>query len=247
MSLKLKRHEGDSNYLYMLERSWLEASEIERTSIGNENYEITLLLEDSYGNDIHLSFPDLSGETFQRIYDNRKIAPKIYEQITASDAIALFIKIDNINEPDLISELSGEFRQETNTPKDERIPSNDDSTQIQIIDLLQVISCIRQKNVKLGIILSAWDLQMKLNSPKSPETFLQERLNMLWQYLESNKELYDVSVWGVSALGSPIEECNKYLDLDCQVERIKVINTVGQSSNDITSIIFNILGDINNE
>ena len=46
---------------------------------------------------------------------------------------------------------------------------------------------------------------------------------MLWQYIESNKERYYTSVWGVSALVEKIDDFEELKKVEIAVNRIKVV------------------------
>ena len=233
----------DTQYLYTLEKKWLAVEPLERTAIGQEVSDITLLLTDG-SQDLVVEFPDLSGETFQNIYEHRSISKSLYEKIQEADAILYFINVDNIYHEELIAEVPPQLRKtETSTFK-ERKPSQDDPTQIQVIDLLQIIAQIKRKKIKLGIIFSAWDLvDREKEYMADPYEYLKKKMYMLWQYLEANGQRFDTAIWGVSALGGKVEEAEELLDIEDPVMRIKVVGEDGCKSHDITSIIAKILGD----
>ena len=86
---------GDLQYLYQLEHKWLEIEQLERTVIGQEKMQLILLLTDGEC-DLNLEFPDLSGETFQNIYETRELTVELYEKISKADVILYFINIENI-------------------------------------------------------------------------------------------------------------------------------------------------------
>ena len=91
-SLTLKKMTGDLQYLYQLEHKWLEIEQLERTVIGQEKMQLILLLTDGEC-DLNLEFPDLSGETFQNIYETRELTVELYEKIIKADVI-LYICFD---------------------------------------------------------------------------------------------------------------------------------------------------------
>lgn len=243
--LTLKEMTGDSQYLYRLEKKWLEIEVLGRTVPDQEKPELSLLLTD--GNDeLKLEFPDLSGETFQSIYETREITAELYRKIEQADVILYFINVENIIPAVLIPEISKKLRS-TDTPDDnkiiERKPS-EDPTQIQIIDLLQIISEIKGEKINLGIIFSAWDLLQDSERNTAPDDYLKDKMNMLWQYIEANAKRFDTKVWGVSAMGGKAEEVDKLLSVDEPVKRIKVINERKEMSHDLTSIILEMSGEL---
>lgn len=243
IKFKLKRIEKDTQYLYNLEQKWLAVEPLERTVIGQEVSELALLLTDE-NQDLEVEFPDLSGETFQNIYENREMSQYLYQKICDANAILYFINVENIYHGQLISEVSAEIRNGGQEGYRERKPSQDDPTQIQIIDLLQAIAKIKKSQVKLGIIFSAWDLIGDMENV-NPREYLKNNMNMLWQYLEANCRKFDTAVWGVSALGGKLDDAEELLDIEDPIMRIKVINESNSISHDVTSIIAEILGEIN--
>ena len=97
--LTLKEMTGDSQYLYRLEKKWLEIEVLGRTVPDQEKPELSLLLTD--GNDeLKLEFPDLSGETFQSIYETREITAELYRKIEQADVILYFINVEKASSAD---------------------------------------------------------------------------------------------------------------------------------------------------
>lgn len=241
--LTLKRMVGDSQYLWCLEQKWLEVEPLERTVIGQEKTELIVFLTNGE-DDLELEFPDLSGETFQNMYEDRDMTFEIHDKISRADAVLYFINIENIHVPESIAEMPEDLRTDDGKVI-ERKPSEHDPTQVQIIDLLQTISeIVHYKKIKLGIILSAWDVLPNFDKI-NPREYLKERMNMLWQYIEANTNIFNTIVWGVSALGGKIEEIEKLLDIDEPINRIIVKNEHGVISHDITSIIAEMSGETN--
>lgn len=111
-----------------------------------------------------------------------------------------------------------------------------------MIDLLQAILDIK-KNVKLAIIFSAWDLVDSIEHD-NVDLYLKKHMNMLWQYLQANKNVYHTKLWGVSALGGKIDESEKLLDIEEPIKRIEIINDKKEKSCDLTSIILEMSGEL---
>lgn len=239
------------SYLYGLEGKWINGEKLDRTKITQEISEQTVFLKNE-NEKLEIEFPDLSGETFQNIYDYRNLSPDLYEKINRADAILYIINVDNIHTFEYIADIkkwirkSSSNKEQNEEPKiQERKPSQDDPTAIQVLDLLQIISKIKRKKIKLGIVFSAWDLveDMKKVNPRS---YLKDNLFILWQYLEANKNLFDTKIWGVSAQGGKIEELEEKGLLSKEaIERIIVIDEKQELSNDITKIIAELSRDKN--
>lgn len=238
--LTLVRMTGDANYLCGIEQKWIEVENLERTVIGQEQENLSILLTNG-DIELELEFPDLSGETFQNIYENREMSMALKEKIENSDAILYFVNVEDIHSPEFISDIEPQYRQDGDKIQ-LRSAGKDDPSQVQIIDLLQVILEIKKK-VNLGIVCSAWDL---VDSTESMDVnlFLKNRMNMLWQYLEANKNVYNTKLWGVSAQGGKIDESDRLLDIDEPIKRIKIVNDKRVTSCDLTSIILEMSGEI---
>ena len=238
--LTLKRMSGDLNYLHVIEKKWLEVEQLERTVIGQEQDNLSIVLTDG-NNDLELEFPDLSGETFQSIYETREMSLQLKEKIYEADAILYFVNVEDIRTSVLISEIPIDYRQGTQIIE-KRNAGEDDPTPVQIIDLLQAVLEIK-KEIDFGIIFSAWDL-VKSEEKNNVKLFLERQMNMLWQYLEANEKTIHTNIWGVSAIGGKLEEADSLLDIDEPIKRIQVVNEKKEISNDLTTIILEMSGEI---
>ena len=142
------------SYLYGLEGKWINGEKLDRTKITQEISEQTVFLKNE-NEKLEIEFPDLSGETFQNIYDYRNLSPDLYEKINRADAILYIINVDNIHTFEYIADIkkwirkSSSNKEQNEEPKiQERKPSQDDPTAIQVLDLLQIISKIKRKKIK---------------------------------------------------------------------------------------------------
>ena len=80
--LTLERMARNVNYLYGIEKKWLEVEKLGRTVMGQEQENLTILLDDVK---LELEFPDLSGETFRDMYDKREVSGKLKQKIENAD------------------------------------------------------------------------------------------------------------------------------------------------------------------
>lgn len=232
---------GESSYLSSLLTSWIKAEPLIRTSLENENRNISIELVNKQNNIIcNLNFPDLSGETFSDIYTSRKIDKELYEMIENADSFILFENIERIKKPELISELNIEL-EDSEHKNVARNPIND-PTSIQLIELLQIIRKINKSpSINLNIVLSAWDLVSVKTNPKD---YICSEMNILWQYLMSNENRYNIKFWGVSAQGGDLTaDAEKLIEITDPEKRIIVVDSDGKESNDITLPIMGIMGE----
>jgi len=113
------------------------------------------------------------------------------------------------------------------------------STQVQLVELLQFVNVLRSSNtdkLRLGVILSAWDVVEKQSKGNNagPRSWLSERMPLLDQFLRANPELFDYDVFGVSAQGGELDQAEELRKMSHQPsDRIIVIHGA-QRSHDIT-------------
>lgn len=88
--LTLERMARNVNYLYGIEKKWLEVEKLGRTVMGQEQENLTILLDDVK---LELEFPDLSGETFRDMYDKREVSGKLKQKIENADSILYFVNV----------------------------------------------------------------------------------------------------------------------------------------------------------
>jgi hypothetical protein len=237
--------EKENNYLSNLSLKWVNAEKLDRTLLGNEKKEIILKLIDEKDNTYKLRFPDLSGETFQNHYVKRIMSSELANYIEQSDGVLMFINVCNVFDATFINELPA-CGGHVDENFQGRNPQTDDPTQVQIIELLQFVKIIRKNKItNLGMILSAWDEVMSMY--KTPEEYVNKEMNMLWQFIQANRETLKVSFWGVSAQGGRLEDTEKLLQFEEPSDRIIVVNNHGEAKNDITLPIFCVVDGAVNE
>jgi hypothetical protein len=246
--LRLKNYSGNHTYLTKINEKWLDVERALRTNIHAEEKELTLILMDSLEQEYSVTFTDLSGESFQKQYIDREINKETAEYVRQCDGILLFVNPLTIQEPELISELSVSLRMsnDSNEFPPARNPLSD-PTDVQLVELLQFVAFLRDnKQVRLGLVVSAWDTINKTQYD-TPQDFIKNHLPLIWQYLNSNYELFDLFSYGVSALGGSLEnleEVNRLSSYDDPMERIIVVDNEHNSSNDITLLLWKALNKV---
>ncbi|WP_312940719.1 TRAFAC clade GTPase domain-containing protein [Oscillibacter sp.] len=245
--LQWNTYSGNQQYLARLARTWLSVDSVARTSIVSQQENLSWTLRDNEENEYVVSFPDLSGETFQKQYADREIEHSLADYVAGSDGIIVFVNPKGINEPTLISELPLKLRLEADDDpnKKERSALNDDPTAVQLVQLLQDIAyLVEGRNIPIAVIVSAWDIVEKIYS--SPELFVKEHLSLLWQYLETNKNIFLLSYFGVSAQGGELETPAQSEALIEQYvgnpeQRMYVVDNSGVKSHDLTVPLWELL------
>lgn len=235
---------GDEQYFTQLSNIWLTASQVSRTSVAAQQKSIDLVLTDNDDRQFRVSFPDLSGEVFQNQLVAREISKDIATLIEKCDGCLLFVNPQEIIEPSLIADIPSSLRSHSVPEEIGSFSFSSVPTEVQLVELLQFLVSIRdQANLKIAIIVSAWDLILDC-TPESktistPEHFIQARLPLLWQYLKGNDKFFSVKYYGVSAQGGELDSDEKAENLlreyeKCPGERMKLIDNNGNISNDIS-------------
>lgn len=238
--LHWNKYSGNQQYLANLSAVWAAAEPVSRTSIANQQNCLSICLDDQNDNVYNVTFPDLSGETFQKEYTDREIDGTLADSIKNCDGILLFINPQKVVEPILIADLPLGPRDLPVEDKAqvERNPTQDDPTEVQLVSLLQDIVYLRGgSKFSLIIIISAWDTVKDYET--LPERFLNKHMSFLWQYVKANDLLFSTSFYGISAQGGSYEtpECSEQLVslyIDQPAERILVVDSNGEVSHDIT-------------
>lgn len=242
--LKLSKIEN-GQYLATLSNKWANMEPLERTVPSGEQANISIKLEMTNKTIFDLQLPDLSGETFQNQYEMREISEEVAKYIEDADAILFFINVSSIKLLGLISEQKFPRSSTPTTSIVNRNPKEDDPIQIQVIELLQFILFIRKnKMLKIGFMFSAWDvIKSSLNDFK-PEQFLEQRMNMLWQFCQANDDVIEYQTWGISAQGGSLKEKDLLLDKEYPYERIFVEGNDGYKGYDLTLPLYLLMGDM---
>lgn len=235
----------NGQYLAHLSQKWVDAEPLERTVPSNEQKDICINLIMPNGKTFDLFLPDLSGETFQKQYEQREISEELVEYIKAADAIIFFIHVDGVKPLGFIPEHFTNLPESNCVQQLIRKPQKHDPLQIQTIELLQFVFELRKyEKINVGIVFSAWDLAKQVDSEITPEKFLFDHMNMLWQFCNSNSDILYYSLWGISAQGGKLDDRDALLDKHFPIERIIVEDCNGNKGCDITLPLYLLMGDI---
>lgn len=215
--LILKKLDGDSSYLNKIRDAWLTFKPVGRNPTDTETFVSMWLKRRGGDEEAHLTFPDVSGESFKQQWASRQLTASYQKCLQSANGGILFIHPSSINQPlriaevdDLAALIDGSGNGETDststaapppTPWDvEKAP-----TQVQLVELLQFLK--GQKSFRppfrLAIAISAWDLVAA--SKISPKKWMAEQLPLLSQFLISNQKSFEVAFYGISAQGGKYE------------------------------------------
>jgi double-GTPase-like protein len=248
----------DREYLNRIRASWLKFQQVGRTSLRDQQTVSLLLRETNTNQSVDLIVPDLSGETFRLQWSTRKATRSFADFAKACAGILLFVhpghlvKGTRIPVPDestlvkearTLAEMPPAATDELSNGQKPKEWSHDLApTQVQLVDLLQMMAALhqKQKSYRVGVIISAWDL---VRDPILPSAWLENHLPLLYQYLVANSDIVPFRVYGVSAIGGDlVKDLKRLQDEPVPAHRIQVIDTRREAHHDLTSPIPFVLG-----
>ncbi|HEX8515188.1 MAG TPA: hypothetical protein VF868_03235 [Bacteroidia bacterium] len=232
----------DRTYLQDIRNKWLSCSKLERNKVDSFK-NISLVIEDKKTKaSVNFSFPDISGEMFDLQFETRKISNELIKLLEGASGLMLFINPDKLKRPLLISAFSGLTGEEAKPAANLKSWVHKEApTQVVLVDILQMIYPELNKEVKIAVIVSAWDtilnsMEADYNS-LSPKGWILKEMPLLEQYLDSNSDLFNVKYYGVSAQGGDYTSQTDALhEKSLPSERI-IVQEDENRSNDITAPI----------
>ena len=248
--LKLRGLSVDRTYLNQITAAWQACSQVQRTKLEPEEL-VGLSLVSSANTTFDLTVPDLSGEAFEQQLVDRKIAVGHHKNIQQASGFVLFVhprvkggtRLTYSRRLTAVLEgghLTPELSEGNGPPRAtepwsiEKLP-----TQVALVELLQFALEHVATKVRIAVIISAWDLVERALFTGAPHEYLEREMPLLLQFLQSNDDLLEHTVFGVSAQGGDItvdEQKKVLLDLDDALKRIKVLHGT-EASQDITAPI----------
>ena len=235
---------GDAAHLNVISRRWREAKVQDRTALAG-NHMVSMNLVDASEQLVRVTFPDLAGEAYLPMWEERDCDPDIAEIIRTGEVV-LFVHADAIRAPQwVLEEVSLSRAMGLPVPDDEAMEWHPRlaPTQVQLVDLLQLL---RRPPLDIGprrlvVMLSAWDKAR--GEGLTPEAYLSAKLPLLAQYLRRGADGWTWRVYGVSAQGGeydPIEEraarvpeAEQLRNLDRPSTRIQLVGE-GIQTHDLT-------------
>ncbi|UPK12182.1 hypothetical protein IVA93_02865 [Bradyrhizobium sp. 155] len=236
----------DYAYLNQIVKLWRRATEQGRTQIAGMK-SISMNLVDAADRAIRVTFPDVPGEDYRTMWEDRKIDEGLAENLSAGN-IMLLINGDRIKSPAWITERMHLAGKVENGPVEEpaRWEPRLAPTQVQLVDLLQHLMRrpLARGRRRLAVMMGAWD--QAEGEGLSPSDFQAARLPMLDQYLKSGRDGWTFRTYGLSAQGGEFDEndennaaakaredANRLRELDHLSKRIRLLSD-GTESHDLT-------------
>lgn len=238
--LTLERMEGDSRHLNQISSVWARFEVVPRTSMDAEQIVSMVLNDSATGKAITLTFPDLSGESFNSQWIERQFTASYDRFLRESAGGILFINPNNVVKPvridaaaSLVKEMGEEAGNESDNGSSTPWDPAQSPTQVKLVELLQFIAGrgYFKPPFRLVLIISAWDVLK--GERTTPRKWLADELPLLVQFLESNQKLFDSTVYGVSAQGGDYAEADRLSEI-VPSERILVVGDDVQNTHDLT-------------
>lgn len=235
---------GQADHLNLIAARWRDAKVQDRTAIGG-NRIVSMNLQDARGIPVRVTFPDVPGEAFLRMWEERECEKEI-QTILHGGNILLFIHSDTIRAPHWVVDEVALSKKTGIEPPDDQVVEwhpSDAPTQVQLVSLLQLL---RQPPLdtgprRLAIMLSAWD--KAIGEELAPESYLEAKLPLLHQYLQSGADGWEYRTYGLSAQGGdydsavphaePKPEAQELRDHDSPSDRIWLVEAESKT-NDLT-------------
>jgi len=223
-ALRFHSMPGDSKHLNALSERWVRCLEMDRTMPADERV-VEMKLQHAERL-VALSFPDLSGETWNDMWERRRCSRLLASIAESSQAVLLFIHSDTVRRPLPVVEMVAQAEllgQQLPTVPEEPYSPHMAPTQVKLVDLLQLLSRppLASGPRRLAILLSAWDCVEP--ERMTPAQFLAARLPLLDQYLGATEDYGQWRVYGVSAQGGDLKkdaESLRRYDKPCERTRI---------------------------
>ena len=242
---------GNYEHLNALAKRWRAGKIQQRTQVSGAR-DVTMRLKDAAGQKVEVSFPDLPGEDFARMWERRELDKGMVGTL-AAPALVLLVNGDTIKIPAWVVERM-DLAKKTGLPPAKVEPTEWSAdlapTQVKIVDLLQMLMSgdLDIGGRRLALLISVWD---KVEGDEmTPAEILESKLPLLNQYLRSGRDPWTWHVWGLSAQGGVYEdteknesfaETDRLRDLERPSDRIKVVDGNDVSS-DITKPLAWLIG-----
>ena len=192
---------------------------------------------------VDLKCPEYGGEQVLSIVENRELNKEWTTSIQESNSWILFIRLNNVNKPLDISDVTYSEQHHKNSKEPMSETEYKISDQSFFIELLQILlhakgtDCHRVNNKqKLTIVLTCWD---EMNTEEKPYDILKSKLPLLLNFLESNWDKNYMNIVGLSAQGfslTTLENKEKY-QIEGPEEFGYLVLPDGVQTNDITELI----------
>lgn len=202
-----KFYEGDRDYITARHNEWLAYEPVMRTQVDQAAPIRMSLREPATGRILQLGIPDLSGETFRTLFEDRRANETLVTAVKNASGIAIFINPSTVDDPAKIRDAwyavgDGSPAGEPVSQKPVEFSPSLCCTQVKYVDLLQqLVAHEPPLPVRCALIVSAMDVLDGTEFQDRPEQFIAKRMSLLDQFLRTRTDLIDARIYGISAQG----------------------------------------------
>ncbi|MBF4563127.1 hypothetical protein ITJ43_13395 [Microbacterium sp. VKM Ac-2870] len=208
VSLSLGHFQDDREYLNGLTARLMSCEPADRTLLSQSDG-LSLSLRTATSQDISLSIPDLSGETWADVLAERVCADTLIDQIEDALGICVFVHASDFTTDPTIAEVHraanalGESADEYTADAHQGYLGDARTSQIDLVDLLQILgSQFAPRPKRVALVISAFDVA----NGQSPVEWLEQNAPFAEQYLRSNLDSTAIRVFGLSAQGGRFDD-----------------------------------------
>ncbi|MGY4307830.1 hypothetical protein ACVIJ6_005073 [Bradyrhizobium sp. USDA 4369] len=237
----------DYAYLNKIVKLWRNAKEQGRTQIAGMK-SVSMNLLDGQPRNISVAFPDVPGEEYRRMWEERKLDEGLAHNLSSGN-IMLLLNGDKIRAPAWITERAALKEKIGDKPVEEEPTEwrpKHAPTQVQLIDLLQhfMRTPLDRGPRRVAVMIGAWDKVEGENL--SPVDFQAAKLPMFDQYLKSGRDGWKFRTYGLSAQGGdydendennpsakPRQDTERLREIDLASKRIRLL-FAGSETHDLT-------------
>ncbi|MFY0563555.1 hypothetical protein ACN28E_06890 [Archangium lansingense] len=174
--------------------------------------EVLLPLADEHGNAMDLRWPDYGGEQLRQVFEQRAVPEAWMSRLTQAEGWVLLIRLKSeTTYPDALSELTKRLENRSDTAE-RTVDWDANAYWVELLQLLLHVAGVGQiariRRPRLAVLLSCYDEFEKVEPGKvwvPPRQALAAHLPLVSSFIESNWAADALSIWGLSALGRPLE------------------------------------------
>ena len=199
-------YDQDRAYLNRIAQRLQKCLPAERTLVG-DNYGLSLALSmPEAPQPMMLEIPDLSGETWEAAHLDRVISEAISERAKNASGFMVFANAEMFRAVPTVEESRaaaidlGLNQEEWIEREPSGTSSDPSSSQVALVDIIQVLAKMHGGPFRLSLILSAFDAVSSVPAV-TPNDWVNDNAPLLAQYLKVNAGIVDSRIFGVSAQG----------------------------------------------
>ncbi len=213
---------GDRSYVQKLADQVARGVELDRTALDADE-ELAVGVDFDAAGLADLLIPDTSGESLRVLAERRIWYPRLLDACRNATAILMFVHPDRLRLPTRLvvasaAEPAAAVAEEPaavefHPPDAIRFQAHEHAcTAAELIDVFENLTELwnERRPIRVGVVISAWD-RVGGDPRPSPHQWLAARLPALLSTLESNRDVAEFEVFGVSAQGGSLEHRDELL------------------------------------